>query len=73
MTRIVRFEELNGELILRVPEDVARTLGFSAGDEVELTESERKLTVRRPEGQDQLAVGREVAARHREALARLAR
>lgn len=71
MTRIVRFEEIDGQLVLRVPEDVARRLGFAAGDEAVVTAQDKTLTIE-PLG-DQLSVGRAIAARHREALARLAK
>lgn len=71
MTRIVRFEEIDGQLVLRVPADVARRLGFAAGDEALLTDGEKGLRIEPVD--DQLAVGRAIAARHRDALARLAK
>lgn len=45
MSRIVRFEEIDGELVLRVPADIAARLNFAAGDLVLITDHEKGLTV----------------------------
>lgn len=47
MSRIVRFEEIDGELVLRVPADIAARLNFAAGDEASLETDDAVLTVNR--------------------------
>ncbi|MFD1331756.1 hypothetical protein ACFQ4O_07045 [Methylopila musalis] len=73
MTRIVRFEEIDGDLVLRIPADIAARRGFSAGDEVALSDTDQSLRLEPVSDDAQLALGRRVAERHREALARLAK
>lgn len=73
MTRIVRFEEIDGDLVLRIPADIAARLRFSAGDEAALSANDHSLRVVPVSDEAQLALGRKVAERHREALARLAK
>lgn len=75
MTRIVRFEEIDGQLMLRVPEDVARRLGFAAGDEAVLKDGETAMTVERMDERvrRQLEVGRRIIERNGAVLAALAK
>lgn len=47
MTRIVRFEEIDGDLVLRIPADIAARLRFSAGDEAALSANDARLNVDR--------------------------
>ncbi|MFC3691334.1 hypothetical protein [Chenggangzhangella methanolivorans] len=68
MTRIVRVEEIDGQLVLRVPEDVAKQLKLSAGDDVNLTVEAIEDDVRR-----QLEIGREIIKRNHAVLAALAK
>ncbi len=75
MTRIVRFEEIDGQLMLRVPADVAARLKFTAGDEAMLTDGDRGLTVERLDERRrrQLDIAMRVIEEHDEALAALAK
>lgn len=47
MTRIVRFEEIDGDRVLRVPADLAARLKFSAGDEVAVSDGDKGLFIER--------------------------
>ncbi|GLK80256.1 hypothetical protein [Methylopila turkensis] len=75
MTRIVRFEEIDGDLVLRIPADIAARLRFMAGGEVVVTDDDQRLTVapldERKRRQFETAL--RVMEEHDEALAALAR
>jgi hypothetical protein len=75
MTRIVRFEELDGQLILRIPDDVARRLGFFAGENAALSDGPASLTVEKVDERrlERLDLVMRVLEEHDEALAALAK
>lgn len=68
MTRTVRVEEIDGDLMVRVPKDVAKQLELSPGDDVNLTVEPVDDDVRR-----QLEIGRDIIKRNHAVLAALAK
>jgi hypothetical protein len=75
MNRIVRTQEQDGDVLLRIPKDIAERLKLAPNGAVELAETGDRLVVSAVEERvaKQLEVGRRVAERNKEALARLAR
>lgn len=75
MTRYARFEEIDGDLVLRVPTDVAAELGFTAGDVAAIGASGANLTVSPVDErvQRQLRIGREIMSANAGVLDALAK
>lgn len=75
MSRIVRFEEIDGELVLRVPADIAARLNFAAGDEVSLETGDAVLDVNRlsDEQQRQIEIAKRIVDEDDAVLRALAR
>lgn len=68
MTRIVRVEELDGDLMVRLPKDLAQQLVLTAGDDIRLTVEPVDERVRR-----QLELGRKIIDENHAVLAALAK
>lgn len=75
MTRIVRFEEIDGKLMFEVPADVAKRLGFAAGGEALLKDGDANVTLERVDDRvrRQLEVGRRIIKENHAVLAALAK
>ncbi|GLK76799.1 hypothetical protein GCM10008171_20530 [Methylopila jiangsuensis] len=75
MTRIVRFEEIDGDLVLRIPADIAARLKFAAGDEAALSTNDARLNVDRltDEQKTQLAIVKRIMDEDDAVLRALAR
>ncbi|WP_020181049.1 hypothetical protein [Methylopila sp. M107] len=75
MTRYVRFEEIDGDLMVRVPADLAAELGFVAGDAAAMSHGAAELVIARAEEriQHQLRLGRKIMKENAGVLAALAK
>lgn len=75
MTHIVRLEEIDGQLILRLPDDMAKQLGWVAGGDVKVMNGEKGLLVEplTERVQRQIAIGRRIIEENHVVLAALAK